>query len=105
MPQKFYASPANRREFSNGAIGYGPGGSFDCLGPYAKVSKCPVIVDGKEVARLTCYATNYADTFFSVPACSRRKNHYVSGFFMMDGEGGIQFIPAKRYHHLFQEAS
>jgi len=81
--QKFYANPNDTFEFSNGAIGYRSGGSFDCLGPYAKVKNCPIA--GTSL-RLTCYATGYADTFFSVPACTRYKGKYISGYFSMDGD-------------------
>jgi hypothetical protein len=28
--------------FTNDAIGWRPGGPFDCLGPYAKVTNCPI---------------------------------------------------------------
>ena len=61
MGQVFYASPADFFTWSNGAIGYRPGGPPDCLGPYAKVRNCPI--DGTDI-RLTCYATAYPDTFF-----------------------------------------
>ena len=89
--QKFYADPNQRFEFSNGAIGYRPGGTFDCLGPYAKVTSCPVRTgDGATALRLTCYATGYADTFFSVPACTRHKGKYISGFFTVE-DGAITF--------------
>lgn len=89
MGQKFYASPHDTFEFANGAIGHQPGGSFGCLGPYAKVRNCPV--EGYE-KRLTCYATGYADTFFSIPACTRIKGKHVRGYFTMD-DGAIIFRP------------
>lgn len=87
--QKFYASPTDTFTWDNGAVGHRPGGSFDCLGPYAKVSNCPV--DGA-AARYTCYATGYADSMSSVPACTRIKGRYVSGFFAMNGDN-IAFYP------------
>lgn len=96
--QKFRAT--ERREFSNGVVGWSPGGPFDCLGPYAKVQNCPIIVDGEEVGRRTCYATGYADTYWSVPACTRWKGKYVGGFFGVDS-GTVQFNPYDRYKHLF----
>ena len=68
-------------DFPNGARGWRPGGPMDCLGPYAKVQNCPIMVDGVEVGRRTCYATGYADTFFSIPACTRWKGQYVGGYF------------------------
>lgn len=79
--QKFYASPTDTFTWPNGAVGHRPGGPFDCLGPFAKVRNCPVIVDDIEVARLTCYATGIADTFFSVPAVTERKGSRVVGYF------------------------
>ena len=89
MCQKFYASPSDTFTSPNGAIGHRPGGPFDCLGPYAKVRNCPV--DG-ESKRYTCYATGYANTFFSVPACTRIRGHYIKGFFTSD-ESGVRFVP------------
>lgn len=91
MMQKFVAR--NPFTFENGAIGYAPGGPFDCLGPYAKVVNCPI--DGTEF-RLTCYATGYADTYFTVPAATRRKGKYIGGFFTMES-GGITFKPYDRF--------
>ena len=88
MSQRFVAR--EKFEFSNGAIGWSPGGPFDCLGPYAKVQNCPV--KGVDDRRYTCYATGYADTMFSVPACTRIRGRYVKGFFTED-EHGITFNP------------
>ena len=86
--------PANEPfYFSNGATGWRPGGPMDCLGPYAKVENCPI--QGTEL-RLTCYATGYADTFFSVPARTKYKGKYVGGFFTMD-DGGCIFVPYDRF--------
>ena len=87
MAQRFIAREPF--EFANGAIGWRPGGSFDCLGPYAKVTNCPI---GSTDYRLTCYATGYADTYFSVPACTRIHGRHVQGFFTMD-DGAISFYP------------
>ncbi len=84
MGQKFYASPNNTFAWPNGAVGHRGSDSFDILGPYAKVRNCPV--DGTDL-RLTCYATNYADTHFSVPACTRHKGKYVRGFFTLRDDG------------------
>ena len=91
--QRFYANPALSFAFSNGAVGYRPSGSFDTLGPYAKVQNCPVA--GTDL-RLTCYATGYADTFFSVPACTQYGRKYVHGYFVMD-EGAIEFRPMNKH--------
>ena len=102
MGQKFYASPTHTFAFPNRAIGHRSGSQFDCLGPYAKVRNCPVVIDGVEVARLTCYATGYADTYFSVPACTRRKGKHVAGYFSMDDKD-ITFRVMNSHKHLFQE--
>lgn len=80
-------------EFSNGAIGWRPGGPFDCLGPYARVNNCPI---AESDLRLTCYATGYADTHFSVPACTRYKGKYISGYFADFDNGGIKFHPMNK---------
>lgn len=91
--QRFIAR--ERFDFPNGATGYRPGGPFDCLGPYAKVLNCPIA--GTDLRR-ACYATGYADTFFSVPACTRIKGRYVSGYFTgLDG-GGVEFRPHTRHY-------
>src|SRR5665213_4340543 len=78
MAQKFYANPNDTFTWPNGAVGYRSGGPFDCLGPFAKVKNCPIA--GTSL-RLTCYATGYADTFFSVPACTKHKGKYIKGYF------------------------
>lgn len=46
MGQKFYAS-ADSFTWPNGAVGYRPGGPFDCLGPFARVTNCPI--DGTDL--------------------------------------------------------
>lgn len=91
MCQKFAAR--ERFEFTNGAIGWRPGGPIDCLGPYAKVQNCPI--DGTDL-RLTCYATGYADTMFSVPACTRYRGRYVGGFFTME-DGACVFHAMNKF--------
>jgi hypothetical protein len=86
--QKFYASPTNTFAFSNGAVGQRPTShQTDCLGPYARVTNCPIAGTG---LRLTCYATGYADTFFSVPAATQHRGKHVTGFFMCE-DGNIEF--------------
>lgn len=100
MGQRFIAR--ERFNWPNGAIGYRPGGPFDCLGPYAKVTNCPVVVGDREVARLTCYATGYADTMFSVPACTRRRGKHVRGYFT-NTEIGVEFRVMDSSKHLFEE--
>lgn len=84
-------------EFSNGAIGWRPGGPFDCLGPYAKIQACPIA--GTNVKR-TAYATSYADTMWSIPACTRYKGKYIKGHFSYLDEGGIEFQPLDEYKKL-----
>lgn len=88
MSQVFAAR--ERFEFSNGAIGWRPGGPFDCLGPWAKVNKCPI--HGTDL-RLTCYATGYADTYFSIPAVTRYKGKRIKGYLTTDQDGGAEFRP------------
>lgn len=110
MAQRFIAR--ERFDFPNGAVGYRPGGSFDCLGPYAKVTNCPVKLRGSDidmftlpdgshefvdtrvyaVRRYTCYASGYADTFFSIPASTKIRGKNVSGFFSTDGNNGVEFV-------------
>lgn len=91
--QKFYASPRDTFTHANGAIGYRPGGPMDCLGPYARVVNCPI--HGTDL-RLTCYATGYADSFFSVPAGTQWRGQYIGGYFTTDEHyGGIVFHPGK----------
>ena len=98
MGQKFYASPKDTFEFVNGAVGHRPGGPFDCLGPYAKVRNCPI--HGTSL-RLTCYATGYADTYFSVPACTRYKGKHVRGYFSLD-DGAIEFHVMDSHKHILE---
>ncbi len=66
---------------------------MDCLGPYAKVQNCPI---HGTALRLTCYATGYADTYFSVPASTRYKGKHVAGYFSMD-DGAIEFRPLDKH--------
>ena len=94
MAQVFYAHPTDTFTWPNGAIGHRTGYPFDCLGPYAKVVNCPI--DGHPTLRLTCYATGYADTFFSVPACTRRKGKHIRGFFTQRDEN-IVFVPMNEH--------
>jgi len=92
--QRFYAHPTDTFTFPNGAVGHRTGaGAFDCLGPYAKVRNCPI---KGTTLRLTCYATGYADTMFSIPACTNHKNKYIGGF-LTSGDDGVEFVPYKKY--------
>jgi hypothetical protein len=75
----------------NGAIGWRPGGPFDCIGPFAKVQQCPV--EGQQ-RRYTCYAQGYADTFFSIPAATRIRGQRIHGFLTMRNDGP-EFIPTR----------
>lgn len=101
MGQRFYANPGTRFEHVNGAVSYGPGGPFDCLGNYAKVVNCPI--EGTDLRR-TCYATGYADTYFSVPACTRYKGKHVRGFFTFRDDG-VVFCVMDSHKHLLPQAS
>lgn len=94
MAQKFYANPQTRTVDPNGAIRFAPGGMMDCLGHYAKVQNCPIA--GTQL-RLTCYATGYADTWFSVPACTRYRGRYITGYFTSTIDG-VEFRPHTRHH-------
>lgn len=90
-----------RVEFANGAIGWRPGGPFDALGPFAKIENCPIA--GTDL-RLTCYATGYADTFFSVPAATRHRGRYIRGYFAME-DGAVEFRPYARFAEHFHAPS
>ena len=56
MGQRFIAR--ERHDFTNGAVGWAPGGPFDCIGPYARVQNCPIA--GTDL-RLTCYGCRRYD--------------------------------------------
>lgn len=101
MAQKFIAR--DKREEANGATSWATGGPFDCLGHFAKIQNCPIEIGGAIVDRLTCYATGYADTMWSVPACTRKRGRYVSGFFTYRDDGPA-FIPHDKHKTLFQGA-
>lgn len=112
--QRFYANPRRPFTWPNGAVGYRPCTvEVDILGPYAKVHNCPIEVRGlcldeperavRTDIRLTCYATNYGDTFFSVPACTRFKGKHVAGFFT-NREDGVVFVPMEKFQWQFVEA-
>lgn len=90
MGQRFYASPHDTITWPNGAVGYRPGGPMDCIGPYAKVTHCPVQGHAR---RYTVYATGYADTAWSVPACTRIKGRHVGGYIVHKDDGPL-FIPS-----------
>lgn len=91
MSQRFIARELF--QFTNGALGWRPGGPMDCLGPWAKVQNCPIAGTG---LRRTCYATNYADTFYSVPAVTRYKGKRIKGYFSQSMDGGAVFNPEFR---------
>ena len=96
MGQKFRAEQHTEHAHPNGAKGYGPGGPFDCIGTFAKVKHCPIVCDGVEGLRLTCYATGYADTAFSIPACTRYKGQHIGGYFT-GTENGPEFRVYDRF--------
>jgi hypothetical protein len=93
--QRFYASD-DTFTWPNGAIGHRPGGPFDCLGPYAKVLNCPI--EGTDLRR-ACYAQDYANTWFSVPAATRYRGKRVKGYFTQRDEG-VVFVPMDSCRHL-----
>ena len=96
MAQVFYASPTDTLTWPNGAVGHRGRSPFDVIGPYAKVRNCPI---GNTGIRLTCYATATADTFFSIPACTRYKGKYVKGYFSHE-ESGIVFHVMDSHKHI-----
>lgn len=85
--QKFIAR--EKIVYNNGAIGWRPGGPFDCLGPWAKVQNCPI--EGTPHRR-TAYATGYADTYSTIPAVTRFKGRRITGFFTMRDDNPV-FVP------------
>lgn len=103
MGQVFYAHPTDTFTSPNGAIGHRPGGPMDCLGPFAKVRNCPVNVGDTGVARLTCYATGYADTYFSIPACTRYRGKHIKGYLTTDDDG-VRFQVMDSHKHHFEES-
>ncbi len=62
--------------------------------PVRKVQNCPI--KGTNL-RLTCYATGYADSAFSIPACTRYKGKHIGGFFTHDDDGNVEFVPLRKY--------
>lgn len=83
--------------FANGAVGYRPGGPFDCLGPFAKVLDCPIY--GTSIRR-ACYATGYADTYFSIPAVCKVNGKRVKGYLTTDSENNVQFCVMDSHKHI-----
>lgn len=99
--QRFYASPHDTFTWPDGTVGHRSGGPMDCLGPFAKVTRCKIDKylnpDGTPV-RFTCYATRIADTYFSIPACCQIRGKYITGFFFVL-DGSITFAPYGRYKY------
>ena len=98
MDQKFYACPEHTQTWPNGAVGFKTG-EHCTLGPYAKVVNCPVA--GTDL-RLTCYASNYPDTFFSIPANTRYRGKYIKGYFTINNDG-VEFRVMNSHQHLINE--
>lgn len=99
MGQKFYANPKLMETAPNGARMFAPTDSpTNCIGHFAKVQNCPVYGGGAD--RLTCYATGYADTYFSIPACTRKMGEHVRGYFT-HSESGPMFHLMDSHAHLF----
>jgi hypothetical protein len=98
MPmQKFHAS-RDSLTWPNGAVGFRPGGPFDCLGPYARVRNCPI--EGTAL-RMTCYATGYADTHFSIPAATKAQGKHVAGYFSIHDAAGLTTNDADATHGVY----
>lgn len=91
--QKFYASPTDTFTYANDAVGHRPGGSFDCLGPFAKVTNCPI--EGTDLRR-TCYARDYSDMWFSVPAHCKVRGKTITGYFTVE-EDACVFRPYDKH--------
>lgn len=100
MGQKFYANPNTKRVEKNGAVSFAPGGPFDCVGHYAKIKNCPVA--GVPGLRLTAYASGYADTFFSVPACTRYRGQHIAGYFAADENGPVFHVMHRHAGRVFR---
>ena len=101
MAQKFYANPQTARKEENGSVSFAPGGPFDCIGHSAKINNCPVVIGGVEVARLTCYATGPASSFFTIPACTRYKGRHIGGY-ITGTETGPEFRVYDRFAERFK---
>lgn len=96
--QRFYANPATRRVELNGAVSFGPGGPFDCLGNWAKIQNCPI---AGTTLRRTCYATAYADTHFSIPAVCTVRGRRIVGY-LTTTDVGPEFRPMGSHKHLIE---
>ncbi len=103
MSQRFRANTSIVNQ--NGSISWGSNSPMDCLGHHAKIQNCPIIIgvgeQEKEVARLTCYAQGYADTWFSIPADTRYRGHVIHGYFTGTEEGPI-FRVMDQDKHFFE---
>jgi hypothetical protein len=67
---------------------------MDALGPFAKVTGCTV--EGTD-RRVTAYASGLADSYFSIPACTRVRGKYVGGYLTVSSDGAVTFVPFKRF--------
>lgn len=104
MAQKFYADPKSKHIHPNGAKSFGSGLPFQLVA-YSKVQNCPIEnVEGLPGLRLTCYATGYADTAFSVPACTRYKGKHVGGYFT-GTDTGVVFRVLDRFKPMFNKVA
>ncbi len=82
----FFTDDAHKDIRDNGSIGFRAHG---IMGTLSKVKNCPI--KGTEL-RLTARCTNYADTWFSVPAEITYKKKHITGFVSSD-ESGYYFVP------------
>lgn len=83
---RFAENPKDTTVCDNGAILIRTPGHFSTL---AKVKNCPI--KGTNL-RLTVRATNYADTFFSIPATTTYKKKHIAGYLTHHHDEGIVFI-------------
>jgi hypothetical protein len=90
----FYANKSDSFTYRDGSIGYRTPGPFGTWARWASV----LCEDGK---RRAVYATNYADTFFSIPArVTVRKNgkrYTVAGYVSFDSETECPVFRAYTY--------
>ena len=90
---RYYFDKAHGMGMPNGSIRYLTGAPFRSL---AAVGNCPC-ADGR---RRMVYATGEPDTFFSVPAATRVKGKWVSGFLTMEGTAsGSEGYIFQHYRH------
>lgn len=78
---RFYANEKDTFAAPNGSVGVRTSGPW---GTWAKIKNCPI--QGTDL-RLTVRCTNYADTYFSIPAVITYKKKHITGFVSSNDEG------------------